>query len=449
MDEISEEGKFESLNVELNETSKFKKNKCPIDLKKNKEYFKLDRAIGSQKEGFECCTKNPVHDEIHPLYILVGLFYCFTFYMLIIAYLVDDQKSTILIVFIILVYICGSFVQTVTLPKPCIYKTKSDLDKDMEKILNLGVKIKYKNTSKKRKIETVYPGCYTTDITGTLIIPKTINFIKIKGLIVYADKDYSNYKKDFRNTYKNTGTIYLKHSLSLYSDGNEFEFPKEQIYILNSLLGPFSINCINRLAYILMFEWLIAIYEIYSDKKSSIHMMFVKLISTERKIIPPTKITVHGTTYSSNESTYIDLSAEEDENFKNDLEAYKQKMAEEAQKKREEQERKRQREKEKADNTEELSYFDSNNYDMRVYKYYNSVYLDLKCHEDKRNSYKNKKIYLGEYDGNVEENEEDEDDQVIYTPKGCDIQIVVKNYAYNYTIKIGTKFTKSFSYYDN
>jgi hypothetical protein len=203
----------------------------------------------------------------------------------------------------------------------------------MEKLLNLGVKIKYKNTSKKRKIETVYPGCYTTDITGTLSIPKTINFIKIKGLIVYADKDYSNYKKDFRNTYKNTGTTYLKHSLSLYCDGNEFEFPKEQIYILNSLLGPFSINCINRLAYILMLEWLIAIYEICSDKKSSIHMMFVKLISTERKIIPPTKITVHGITYSSNESTYIDLSAEEDENFKNDLEAYKQKMAEEAQKK--------------------------------------------------------------------------------------------------------------------
>ena len=198
-----------------------------------------------------------------------------------------------------------------------------------------------------------------------------------------------------------------------------------------------------------MFEWLIAIYEIYSDKKSSIHMMFVKLISTEKKIIPPTKITVHGTTYTSNESTFIDLSAEEDENFKNDLEAYKQKMAEEAQKKREEQERKKQREKEKVDNTEELSSFDSNNYDMRIYKYYNSVYLDLKCHEDKRNSYKNKKIYLGEYDENVEENEEDEDDQIIYTPKGCDIKIVVRNFAYNYTIKIGTKFTKSFSYYDN
>ena len=54
----------------------------------------------------------------------------------------------------------------------------------------------------------------------------------------------------------------------------------------------------------------------------------------------------------------------------------------------------------------------------------------------KQNSYKKQKIYLGKYDENIEEDVEDEDEQVIYTPKGCDINIVVKNFAYNYTIKI-------------
>ena len=99
------------------------------------------------------------------------------------------------------------------------------------------------------------------------------------------------------------------------------------------------------------------------------------------------------------------------------------------------------------DNTEELSKFTSNNYKMRIYRYYQKVYMDLRCHEEKKNSYKKERIFLGEYDSNIEEDTIDEDDQTTYCPNGCDIQIVVKNYAYGYTIKVGTKFIKDFNYY--
>ena len=56
----SDEGNYDKMNVEF--ISKFKGNRCPIDLKKNKEYVKLDIGVGSRKEGFEKCTKNNVND---------------------------------------------------------------------------------------------------------------------------------------------------------------------------------------------------------------------------------------------------------------------------------------------------------------------------------------------------------------------------------------------------
>ena len=49
---------------------------------------------------------------------------------------------------------------------------------------------------------------------------------------------------------------------------------------------------------------------------------------------------------------------------------------------------------------------------MRIYRYYKKVYLDLFCHEDSKNSYKNKNFELGDYDESVEENILDEDDQI-------------------------------------
>ena len=75
--------------------------------------------------------------------------------------------------------------------------------------------------------------------------------------------------------------------------------------------------------------------------------------------------------------------------------------------------------------------------------------MDLFCHEEKKNSYKNKKFELGKYDAYVEEKIIDENDQITYCPKGCDVQIIVKNFTRSYTIKIGTSFTKDFNYYYN
>lgn len=436
----SDEGNFDKMNVEF--ISGFKENKCPIDFKKNKEYVKLGIGVGSRKEGFEKCTENDVND-FDLISLLIGFLFSFTFYMLLIAYLIDEEDKTTLLVYLILIYIFGSLVQTLIVPTPIFYKTKADLDKQMETLLNLGVKV-YLNL-KSKKVKTIYPGSYTTDITGILNIPKKINYVKLKGLIIYGDKDYTNFKKEFNDTYKQSYNT--KYSFKLISEGKEIIFPKNEIFSLNTISGAYSITCLHRLACLFLFQWFEACYESFSQKKKCIDIYFVKLISTEKKDIPSTKITVHETTYQSLSNKYLYLNDEENEKFKNDLEQHKQNLADKAEKKRIEQEKKEKREKEIEDNTEELSKFTSNNYKMRIYRYYQKVYMDLRCHEEKKNSYKKERIFLGEYDSNIEEDTIDEDDQTTYCPNGCDIQIVVKNYAYGYTIKVGTKFTKDFNYY--
>lgn len=375
--------------------------------------------------------------------LLISFFYSFVFYLLLLLYFIDDKKEFNLIFYIIGVYISGSFFQTIIVPKPYIYKTKTDLDKTMEQLLNLGVQIDFQDTKKKNKAQ--YPGCYTTDITGVLNIPKKIKYLKLKGILIYGDKNYSNFKKDFEEIYNQKNKS--KNLLTLYSEGQKFTFPKNEIYILNTLSGAFSINCKIRIACLLLLQWLYAVFEMYNDEKKCINVFLVKLTSTEQKHIASTTITVHGTTYKHNEYTYMRVDDENNEKFKNDLDAHKQHLEDEAEKKRIKKEKEEQREKERRDNTEELSKFTNNNYKMRIYRYYNKVYLDLFCHEEKKNSYKNKEFLLGDYDKNIEENILDEDDQTTYSPKGCDIEIVVKNYNYGYTIKIGTKFTKDFSYY--
>ena len=431
------EEKLEDSIVKLNDLSNistnFKKNKCPIDLKKNKEYIKLDCNIGSMKQGFEECIKKPLNE--YPL-MLVGLFYSVVFYMLLILYFADKEGDKSLLIYLILIYFFGIFIQSTIVPIPTTYKTKEDLDKKMNELLNSGVKIFFKNTNK--KLKTVYPANYTTDITGVVNIPKKINYLRLKGLIIYGDKNYSEFKKDFKDINK-TGLINIKRTFSLFSNNNEIKFPKNEIYDLNSS-GSYSINNSMRIGCIFMLQWLVALLDTFNDDKTCIDVYLVKLISKEQKNLPLTQFTVHETSYKVVNNIYMSLENDENDKFKKDYEQFHQK-------KKEEKERKREREKEKRDNTEELSEFESNNYDMRIYRYYNDVYLDLYCHENKKNSYKKQKIYLGKYDENIEEDVEDEDEQVIYTPKGCDINIVVKNFAYNYTIKIGTKFTKDFNYY--
>ena len=436
-------GKIEEMDFDLKGSeSQFTKNKCPIDLKNNKEYVKLNCSIGSQDKGFEACYVNNANG-LEYFEIIFAFFYSLVFYMLLILYFVDEKKEYNLLFYLIAVYIAGSFVQTLAVPRPYFYKTKTDLDKTMEQLLNLGAKIQFTNRDKKKQAQ--YPGCYTTDITGVLNVPKNINYVKIKGILVYGDKSYTDFKKDFENTYKLRNIS--KHLLTLYSEGQEYTFNKDETYILNTLSGAFSITCITRIACLFMLQWLNAIFEMKSEKKRCIDIYLVKLVSTEKKYFAPTKITVHGTTYKHNDYTYMGVNDEENEKFKNDLDAHKQHLADEAEKKRRQKEKEEQRKKERADNTEELSLFKSNNYKMRIYRYYKKVYLDLFCHEDTKNSYKKKEFELGEYDENIEENILDEDDQITYTPKGCDIEIVVKNFQYGYTIKIGTMFTKDFSYY--
>lgn len=434
-------GNIEEMDFDLKANpSIFKRNKCPIDLKSNKEYTKLDCSIGSQKKGFESCYKTDVN-HTNALFILLCLFYSFIFYMLLLFYFIDEDKQYNLLLYLIAIYITGALFQMLVVPKPYFYKTKEELDKIMEPLLNLGVKIHL--TNYKRTYKAQYTGCYTTDITGILNIPKKINYLKINGILIYVDKGFSNFNKDFSKVYRVGKSTKL---LSLYSGDQEFTFPKNEIFMLNSISGAFSINCLTRIACLFLLQWLNAIIDMSIEKKSCVDVFIVKLVSAEQKQIAPTKITVHGTTYKHNDFTYMAINDEEIETFNKDLEAYKKKLEEEAKQKRIEKERREKRRKEKAENTEELSEFTSNNYRMRIYRYYSTVYLDLFCHEDKKNSYKNKNFELGKFDESVEENIIDEDDQITYTPYGCDIEIVVKNSANSYTIKIGTKFTKNFSY---
>ena len=383
-------------------------------------------------------------------FIILCLFFCFSFYLsLVTAILTYDLVP---IVFSAIIYLIASFFQIIIIPEPQSYNSKIQFNENIEKILNLTVKVNFSTKDGKNVIE--YPIKYITDITGTINIPKEIKYVKIETMHMYFDKDFFKFKESY---------IYMNGSYDLnirlfYNDQEIHDSIFYTTYNLYSNWRTHSINFFKRIICLLLMQWIFALCGKFRPKKCVI-ISPAKLIST-KKNISDTHIYIHGKKIEFENFICLNIQSEKADKLKK-LYNKKMKELEEKRQIKEENKRKIKRQKEKEweewekerekrrqelqENTKILSCWpDNKNYKITVKKIYNSVKVYLEIYY--RDETKYETIDVGEYDQYAEEYEEDYDNCNIYYPKGKDIKIQVTNYASKYIIKVGNKFTESYFY---
>ena len=90
---------LEKLDVNLEDFDKFKENKCPIDLKTN-EYFKAKFQFGKvSKKKFDPSIVEPVNN-ISVLAILISFIYSFSFYILLLSFLLTYNMKMLISLYI-------------------------------------------------------------------------------------------------------------------------------------------------------------------------------------------------------------------------------------------------------------------------------------------------------------------------------------------------------------
>ena len=131
---------IEPLNVDVNDLITFKPNKCPIDLKNN-NYEKLKFRFGTLKKK-KIFDKSEISQakDISYIGIFISFVFCFSFYMLLLTYLLSH--NTLMLIYLIIVYVLGLLLQLSSVPVPANFKTKTDFENDFNKLLNSYVLFK-------------------------------------------------------------------------------------------------------------------------------------------------------------------------------------------------------------------------------------------------------------------------------------------------------------------
>jgi len=428
---LNENQPLEKLDVNLEDFDKFKENKCPIDLKTN-EYFKSKFQFGKvSKKKFDPSIVEPVNN-ISVLAILLSFIYSFSFYILLLTFLLT--YNTKILIFLIIVYILGTLFQFIVIPNPNYFKTKSDFETDINKILNSYVIIRLTNGKKTKK--ATYQAKYTIDITGSINIPKDINYVKIKGIQLYSKKDLNNLIKDFQMVNKSCKIDYKL----MYND-EEINL-LEMTYAINQKNCTYSINCFHTLYSILLIQWIYALFDILVKSKKCIRLFPAKLI-TNNFISSPSKFIVQGQKYEIN--SYVMVPIESNEEFDNDLAEFLRKKKEKEEREKKRKEEKAERERKRKENTKLLSKFkNGDNYVIKVKKIYDDVFLRFDAYTPKRHTWY--ETELGPYDKNAEERIVRGEKVTTYYPEGYDIRIEVIRGLYSYTVSIGDEYTENFEY---
>ena len=421
---------IEKFDIQINENTQiFINNKCPINLRAN-GYIKLKYYFGGTKNSSNEFESSKIVKlfEIKALAIIIMMFYSLTFYDLLITYIIYHDIK--LLIYFIIVYILGSLLQVIVIPKPIKYKSKDEFDKDINKILNSYVVFKVNNKRKGKK--AMYQAKYTIDITGILNIPKDFCYVKIQEVQLFAKQDLNQLVKNFGKIYKSSDVDY-----SMIYNNEEVKFNSSSIYSLNKN-DLYSINNYTTIFSIFLLQWLNAIYYNLSKSKKCINIYLAKLL-TSNLANTPTKFTIHGTRYNIN--SYIVNPIVSNDEFEKDLEEYERK-----EKEKKEREAEKRREKER--NTEILSNFENGrNFSIKVKRVYNTVYLRFDAYTHSGHSWY--KSELGDYDPDIKQRIVRKDKMTIYYPKGYDIRIEVIRGLYSYTVTIGDDYTRNFEYYQN
>lgn len=417
---------IEQFNVENDNCDRLIVNKPPPEL--NNKYYKLifeDHLI-KENPKFKTAKKLAYYDAPY-IYIIICFFFFLAFYFCLLGVILERDK--LLLIFLIIIYIIGSVLQIFIVPDPMKFHSKYEFQTDLIRLLKTKAIITISTPNKKKK--TIFPGNYTTDITGTINIPKNIRFIKFGLMQCYIGEDFKEFKTKF----------YQLKGFPRYSKSLEYNNDKISNYTLrydlNSENGYSIINKYHRLFCLLLVEWIYAIYK-RSKPEKIIEISLVKLITRYRAFSSTTKITFHGTPISADDCIYSEISKEFYENLENE---YKEKQDK---KKMEKMEAAR-KEKERRDNMLDLDEFDNNLYNISIYarKDNDKVFANIFIPRRERNDIKINKC-IGYYDPNVEGETNYEGNITTYIPRGCDVKIIVILKEFDFVIRLGTEHTFTF-----
>ena len=288
----------ERIIIEAN--GKFIPNKCPLQLEGQGQEILIKRRRKQKSKnnyydikGMEI-DKTDFHKafifklEKFPLIIIIiSMLFCITFYILIYSIIIFQDK--ILIVYICIIYIIGTLIQNLIIPKPFLYEGKNVLINEMKKIINSDVKIfigfKTKNNKKIKKFK--FPSQYVVDITGVINIPQKYNFIKLGDIQYFFDSDYLDFKRKY--SFKNKLYYYKK-----YFYNGKLVSIKGKIFMVNQQKNNTSKNITTFCISILLLHWIKSLYYKYSSFYECIKIYPHKLISKKHHLDSPTKINIQG-----------------------------------------------------------------------------------------------------------------------------------------------------------
>lgn len=326
--------RLEAFNVNLEDFSKFKRNKCPIDLKTN-GYIKAKFQFGEvSKKKFDSSIMEPLNN-MNIFGLFLSFIYFFSFYFLLLTFLLTYNMK--ILIFLIIVYILGNLVQLFVIPNPIYFKTKSDFETDINKILNSYVIIKLSDGKNNKK--ATYQAKYAIDITGSINIPNDINYVKIKGVQLYVKNDLKELIENFKMVNKSCKIDYKL----MYND-EEINLP-EAAYAINQKDRIYSINCFHTFCSLLLIQCFYALFDIVAKSKKCIRLFPAKLI-TSNFTSSPTKFVVHG--QKNDVNSYVSVPIESNEEFENDLAEFLRKKKEKEEREKNEKKKKlKEKEKEK------------------------------------------------------------------------------------------------------
>ena len=418
---------IEKFEVQSDEnTSKFKTNKCPFDLKRN-NYDKLKYNFGGSSEDSKKYVSSKINRifDFKAYFIIIMIFYSFVFYFVLITFIIYHDIK--LLIFSIILYIITSLLQIIVIPKPIKYKSKDEFDKDINQILNSYVIFKVQNGSKRKK--AMYQAKYTVDITGKINIPKCYNFAKINEVQLFAKDDLNKFIKNFKEVYKSSNVDYKM----IYNE-EDVNFDSSQIYSLNQDIS-YSINKYTTIFSVFLLQWIYAIYYDISSSKKCIHIYLAKLI-TNSLTHSPTKFIIHGKRYQV--ESYVVNKIKDNVEFDKDFQEYQKEI-------KEKREREQQEREDLERNTIQLSHFkNGRNYTIKLKSVYDTVHLRFDAYTNKRHYWYYSE--LGSYDPKIKERIIHKDKMTIYYPEGFDIRIEVIRGLNSYTVTIGDEYTENFSY---
>ena len=269
--------------------TKFQQNECSYEINKYK-------SLDNNNKSF--IPSNLVHiDFINCRNIFLSAFISLNFYLLLI--LIIQHAETYAIIFIIIIFLIGHFVQSQVIPEFPSFLSKNKFDTKLKEILNskIIIKPKDKNDEKNNLTDLVK---YTIDVTGELSIPKNIELARFGELIViYSIKDDVEFSKKIKEAQKNKGYS-IDYALYTTEEGKNIKVDfSERIYCIKELGSTTPpINKLTILFSLLLLQWIQALYYILTWKMVLINP--IKIVGTKiEHQFRQSIINVHGNEYKS------------------------------------------------------------------------------------------------------------------------------------------------------